>query len=177
MVASGGSLPVRNTALLIACILTAPAAAAFGYRVLSPSEAAPLLAWKDHDIVARGQVIYAQQCAGCHGTNGEGQVASVGHAGPLAPPHDRNGHTWQHPDFALVQLTKAGVSTVACMTLDENAMPKFEKALSDREILDVLSYVKSRWPDDVVAFQERANLINREHNAVMWDLLKLDDGR
>jgi len=134
-------------------------------------EARPLLAWQDAEVVARGHAVYDSHCSGCHGLKGEGQPASADKL--AAPPHDATGHTWQHPDFALVQLTKQGVSSVACMTLDENAMPKFDTALSDREILDVLSYVKSRWPADIVAQQEKTNSLYASHNDVMWDLLEL----
>lgn len=148
------------------------AALAAGYVLFGTAgEARPLLAWQDAAVVTRGHAIYDSHCAGCHGLKGEGQPAAAGKL--AAPPHDATGHTWQHPDFALVQLTREGVSSVACMTLDENAMPKFDTALSDREILDVLSYVKSRWPAEIIAQQEKTNVMYAGHNAVMWDLLKL----
>lgn len=143
----------------------------------SDKENRSLLAWQDTTIVARGKALYSAQCAGCHGVKGEGQVAAglpVG-SGPAAPPHDASGHTWQHPDFSLVQLTKAGTSSVACMTLDDSAMPKFDQALSDREILDVLSYIKSTWPDETIAEQEKVNRLYDSHNEVMWGMLKLDE--
>jgi mono/diheme cytochrome c family protein len=140
-------------------------------------EDTPLLAWDDAAVVARGRALYAAQCAACHGTNGEGQATANDpvSSAPLAPPHDASWHTWQHPDFALIQLTKAGASTVACRALDQNAMPRFEQALSDRQIVDVLSYIKSTWPAEIRAEQDEINRLYRSHNAAVLDLLDLED--
>ncbi|WP_368733489.1 cytochrome c [Amaricoccus solimangrovi] len=84
------------------------------WRSWSTREEPVLLAWDDANVVARGRTLYVARCAGCHGALGEGQSAASGGdptAGATvtpAPPHDASGHTWQHPDFALVQLTKSG---------------------------------------------------------------------
>ncbi|MEZ5803700.1 MAG: cytochrome c [Rhizobiaceae bacterium] len=164
----------RIVVAAIGCVLLALAAGVvYMYPARQPHK--PLLAWKDAAVVARGRVLYADHCAGCHGAKGEGQTVAglAATDGPLAPPHDSTGHTWQHPDFALVQLTKSGVASVACLPLDENAMPKFADALTDREILDILSYIKSSWPADTIAEQEKVNRLYRSHNDAMWDMLKL----
>jgi mono/diheme cytochrome c family protein len=114
-------------------------------------ETASLLRPDDPIFVAEGQEIYASTCAACHGADGEGQPGweTASAANPLAPPHDGTGHTWQHPDTALFELTKTGLSTVACRTLNSEAMPKFGETLSDEQIVAVLSYIKSRWPESV----------------------------
>ncbi len=164
----------KSMAAIGGCVLIG-IAAAFAYFQLSREETVALLAWDDATVVARGRVLYAAQCAGCHGQKGEGQVAVAGSvpAGPLAPPHDGSGHTSQHPDFALVQLTKQGVSDVTCQTLDENGMPQFQEVLSDREILDILAYVKSRWPAAIRAEHDKVNRLYSDYNAAMKKLLKL----
>jgi mono/diheme cytochrome c family protein len=116
----------------------------------------------DAATVALGGSIYARECAGCHGANGEGQqnwdTASTAED-PLAPPHDGTGHTWQHPDEALFELTKFGLSTVACRRLDPDVMPQFAQTLGDDEIVAVLSFIKSRWPEPI-------RLKNAEINAI-----------
>ncbi len=147
------------------------------FTLLSPREVEPLLTWDDSAVVARGQAIYAAQCAACHGVNGQGQSAADGVASsaPLAPPHDGSGHTWQHPDYALIQLTKAGESDASCKSLDKDAMPKFEEALSDRQIVDVLSYIKSKWPTDIRAEHDAVNHLYRGQNAAVRDMLDLTD--
>ena len=159
----------------VVCVLTAFGLAvllsvSYAVSPLSKSADRPLIAWQDRSAVARGQTLYAAQCASCHGARGEGQIerpAGMPLSTPLAPPHDGTGHTWQHPDFALFQLTKTGLSTVACRTLDEAAMPRFGEALSDGEILDILAYIKSRWPDDVLAEQEATNALYAAHNSAL----------
>jgi mono/diheme cytochrome c family protein len=157
------------------CVLIGSAAAVL-YAYLA-REDTPLLAWDDLAVVARGQALYEAHCAGCHGANGEGQTAAKGAAPSAtpAPPHDSSGHTWQHPDFALIQLTKTGKSTVVCQTLDATAMPKFGLVLTDREILDILSYIKSTWPTEIRAEHERINALYKSYNAAMRSLLDLPE--
>ena len=52
----------------------------------------------------RGQALYADSCAACHGANLEGQPdwRVPGADGILpAPPHDETGHTWHHDNQLL----------------------------------------------------------------------------
>ncbi|MEZ5780121.1 MAG: cytochrome c [Rhizobiaceae bacterium] len=166
---------VQPFKIAIAAAGLALIASGAGYAYWASREHTPLLAWQDASIVARGKVLYSEQCASCHGAKGEGQAAAgiAAGPGPLAPPHDGTGHTSEHPDFALIQLTKSGEAGVTCLPLDENAMPKFEEALTDRQVLDVLSYIKSTWPEEVVAQQAKVNLLYQSHNEAMWSLLDL----
>lgn len=123
------------------------------------SEAVGLLTPDDAEVVANGQDIYADQCAVCHGENLEGQPnwRKRGEDGLLpAPPHDATGHTWHHDDEALFTLTKFGLAG-----LMENApptgMPVYEGVLSDDEIIAVLSYIKSTWPNDLREYHDELN--------------------
>ena len=154
------------------------AAAALSYARLSPQEEVTLLAWNDAAVVFRGQALYSARCAACHGIHGEGQSTASDPASstPPAPPHDASGHTWRHPDFALIQLTKSGASDVTCLELDENAMPRFEQTLTDRDVIDVLSYIKSTWPPEIRAQQDAVNRLYGSQNAAVRDLLDLKDG-
>ena len=107
------------------------------------------------DIVARGEVVYQESCASCHGVNLEGQANwTLRNAdGTLpAPPHDVTGHTWHHGDDLLFELTKWGPSAVVGNDYN-SAMPGFSDTLNDDDIWAVLAYIKSRWPDDVRAAQ------------------------
>ncbi|MEM7693209.1 MAG: cytochrome c [Pseudomonadota bacterium] len=107
----------------------------------------------DSDVVVLGEAVYAAQCASCHGSNLEGQPnwRERGADGRLpAPPHDETGHTFHHPDQMLFELTKYGPPKE--MGNGEpyySNMPAYEGILSDQEILAVLSYIKSRWPETV----------------------------
>lgn len=111
------------------------------------------------DMIARGEVIYGQNCASCHGMNLEGQAnwRSVNADGTLpAPPHDSSGHTWHHSDTVLFNITKWGTAAVVGGDFKSN-MPGFAGTLEDEEIWAVLRYIKSRWPEDIqVAQSERS---------------------
>lgn len=167
---------VQTTVGILGCALIGLAATA-AYLYLTPRQEVRLLAWDDSAVVARGQALYRAHCADCHGAHGEGKaVAGDGaRSAPPAPPHNASGHTWQHPDFALIELTKSGMSTLGCRSLDENGMPRFEQALTDREVVDILSYIKSTWPPEIRAEQDKTNGLYARQNAAIRDLLELPD--
>ena len=107
--------------------------------------------------IAQGKAIYADHCAACHGVNLEGQPNWRGRNpdGRLpAPPHDPSGHTWHHPDQMLFAVTKYGPQATAGPEY-ESDMPAFEGVLSDQEIIDVLTYIKSTWPEEIKREQAR----------------------
>jgi mono/diheme cytochrome c family protein len=96
----------------------------------------------------RGHFVYAAHCAGCHGTDLEGQPDWMRRKpdGRLpAPPHDASGHTWHHSDDQLFRIVKEGPS--AMMPGYESDMPGFGEVLSDDDIRAVLDYIKGTWPD------------------------------
>jgi mono/diheme cytochrome c family protein len=105
----------------------------------------------DPDVVAQGAAVYGRHCAACHGENLEGQpewrVRKVDGRLP-APPHDATGHTWHHPAQQLFELTRYGLEPFTPKGY-ESDMPAFEGVLSDQEIWAVLSFIKSRWPDEI----------------------------
>ncbi len=132
---------------------------AVAFVLTQPSEAGGLLTPDNAKLVAVGQEIYADQCATCHGENLEGQPnwQTRDEDGLLpAPPHDATGHTWHHDDETLFTLTKFGLAG-----LMENApptgMPVYEGVLGDDEIIAVLSYIKSTWPDELREYHDELN--------------------
>ncbi len=109
---------------------------------------------KDPAIVALGANVYEANCASCHGANLEGQAnwRSPGEDGRLpAPPHDETGHTWHHDGDTLFQLTKYGVGALINDPDYASNMPIYDGVLSDEEIIAVLSYIKSTWPEEIRA--------------------------
>ena len=142
-------MPRRKAILAIGGLALAGFAAAFA--LAQPSEGVGLLAPDDPEVVALGQDIYAANCAACHGARLEGQpnwrIRSEDGLLP-APPHNASGHTWHHDDETLFILTKYGLAG-----LMENAppsgMPAYEGVLSNEEIIAMLSFIKSTWPDEL----------------------------
>ena len=113
----------------------------------------------DPVYVKMGEKVYLEQCASCHGVNLEGQMGwqdTMVDGIMLAPPHDKSGHTWHHPDEMLFNLTKYGFKA---MINDDYkvSMPVYDGILSDEEIIASLSYIKSTWPDEVIEIHDNIN--------------------
>ena len=129
-------------------------AALYAYTTVLAETDRVVLQDTDPVIVALGASVYEANCASCHGANLEGQAnwRSPGDDGRLpAPPHDKTGHTWHHDGDTLFRLTKYGTGALIGDPDYASNMPIYEDVLSDEEIIAVLSYIKSTWPDDVRA--------------------------
>ncbi|WP_370399768.1 c-type cytochrome [Sulfitobacter sp. JB4-11] len=108
----------------------------------------------DTPTIALGADVYEANCASCHGADLEGQAdwRSPGEDGRLpAPPHDETGHTWHHDGDTLFRLTKYGTGALIGDPDYASNMPIYAGVLSDEEIIAVLSYIKSTWPEDIRA--------------------------
>lgn len=110
------------------------------------------------EVYELGQQVYAQNCASCHGNNGEGQFPDApmqpddtGRLG--APPHDDTGHTWHHDDDLLYQIVAEGG-----MGMPERfyPMPAFGDQLTEAEIEAVLFYIKTFWTGEQRQHQQQA---------------------
>lgn len=124
----------------------------------------------DHELdnreILAGRILYAENCAACHGANLEGQPdwRSQGEDGVLpAPPHDVSGHTWHHDNAMLFDYTKIGgkAALAAMGVVDFNSgMPGFKGVISDDAIWNILAYIRSTWPEkarDVQASRNQAH--------------------
>lgn len=130
---------------------------------ISTTGAMPALA--DHEFegldVTRGAELYTEQCAACHGANLEGQPdwRRPGPDGIMgAPPHDVTGHTWHHDTPLLLEYTLLGGQAALearGVTGFESGMPAFEEALSEDEVLTILAYIRSSWPEQAQDMQSQ----------------------
>lgn len=113
----------------------------------------------DASVVARGEQLYAQYCAACHGVNLEGapnwQVRLADGSLP-APPHDSSGHTWHHPDPLLIAITRNGGDPAI-----NSRMPAFGAQLSDDEINAIFTFIKSRWGEKERQYQWWVTVMSR----------------
>jgi len=152
---------LRRTAVLAGSAALAITAGVALLTALGRDEAGPVrLAPTDTAFVALGARIYRTHCAACHGVDLEGEPnwRERKPNGRLpAPPHDETGHTWHHPDDVLFSLTKYGLPKEIGGVPYASDMPAYEGILTDPEIMAVLSYIKSRWPADVVARHDALN--------------------
>jgi len=109
--------------------------------------------------VARGAVVYANNCAACHGARLQGQSGwqVIAADGILrAPPQNDSGHTWMHSDEELFDIVKYGSAYYLPPGLT-SPMPVFGGRLSDAQIEDVLAFIKSHWSIGFRAYQALLN--------------------
>ena len=88
----------------------------------------PTKVWTSGEIIARGEKVYAANCAACHQANGKG-------AGPIKPL-----------DAAAVVLDADKGKQIAVLLNGQNngAMPAWRQ-LSDTDIAAVITYTKNSW--------------------------------
>ena len=86
----------------------------------------PAKVWELPAIVARGEKVYAANCAACHQANGKG-------AGPILPL-----------DGSAIVQDADKTKQIHVLLAGRNAMPSW-KQLSDTDIAAVISYTKNNW--------------------------------
>lgn len=133
--------------------------AAVGYFAMGSNQSAQAVTLQAENpmVVLQGSQIYQSNCASCHGVNLEGQPnwRQRDAEGRLpAPPHNKDGHTWHHDSLTLFGLTKYGVAALINDPSYQSNMPAYEGILTDEEIIAVLSYIKSTWPDEIKAMHD-----------------------
>lgn len=120
----------------------------------------------DDGRITLGKTVYAANCAACHGASLEGQAnwrERLASGRLPAPPHDKTGHTWHHPDRLLIDMVKNGL--VPGRTAPpgyESDMPAYAGILTDEEIVAVIAYIKSTWPPKVLQAQKEVTMRNNE---------------
>ena len=140
-------------------VLVLIAVAVLGWRATGePTKPDP----NNPSFVARGKIVYAQQCASCHGPNLEGQAnwrERLPNGRLPAPPHDATGHTWHHSDKELFEMVRNGIPEI--VPGYQTDMPAYKGNLSDADIWAVLSFIQSTWPQDIRERQQRLSGRNR----------------
>lgn len=138
------------------------AAALSGALVLGAVIMAAAWSYRPEADIGEGRQLYLGYCAGCHGAKLEGQPdwQTPDGSGRLpAPPHDAGGHSWHHSDQVLFDITKYGTAAFIGGGYQSD-MPGFAEQLSDGQIMAVLDYIKSTWPEAEADYQR--NMTARE---------------
>jgi mono/diheme cytochrome c family protein len=105
----------------------------------------------------RGGAIYSDACTGCHLENGVGQPR-------LFPPLGNNAMVQQEDPAGLIHAILGGAHVGASPSrTTPTSMPSFAWKLSDREIADVLTYIRNSWGNQgsVVTVDEVLDLRSR----------------
>lgn len=100
-----------------------------------------------NEVERRGQILYQANCASCHGTSGQGQAnwkSARSDGTRPAPPHDVTGHTWHHADAVLFGIVKEGGAYAAPPGYPAT-MPGYKASMTDQQIIEVLTYLKTMW--------------------------------
>ncbi|MGE9290742.1 MAG: c-type cytochrome [Puniceicoccales bacterium] len=105
-----------------------------------PATAAQASTKPAFDPIARGERVFAQRCAQCHQSNGEGLPGTYP---PLA------GSSWVTDTrvipAAILLDGLSGPIEVKGAVYDGSVMPAFGDLLSDRDIGAVLTYIRQAW--------------------------------
>ena len=104
--------------------------------------------WFNQAVVEHGAQLFQQNCAVCHGANAEGtsdwkKTDANGNYPP--PPLDGSAHAWHHSIPQLARSIKEGGIKLG------GVMPPFADKLSDQDVLAVIAYFQSKWPDEIYA--------------------------
>ena len=146
MAATSGLGSMRNAIIAITIGYAGLAAIASAAEQAPPPDAA---------LANSGSAVYRQYCAACHGPHAEGgpnwqKRDAQGELPP--PPHNSEGHTWRHSDADLYGMVSKGLRDPFNKT-ERLTMPGFQETLSPRQIVAVLTYLKTLWTPEERQFQ------------------------
>ena len=102
--------------------------------------------WYNQGVVNHGAQLFQQNCAVCHGINAE---ATADWKEPNAqgvyppPPLDGSAHAWHHSIPQLARTIKQGGVALG------GVMPPFAEKLTDQDVIAVIAYFQSKWPDEI----------------------------
>ncbi|NGM88494.1 cytochrome c [Parapusillimonas sp. SGNA-6] len=153
---------MANKQLILGTVCAA-IVAVVGVTVMTGGDSGPaFIDPTDQTLVMQGRGIYASHCAACHGEALQGQPNwrdRLPNGRLPAPPHDKTGHTWHHPDTMLIDMIKNGlVPGKTAPPNYESDMPAYGTILTDDEIVAVIAYIKSSWPPKVLEAQREVTL-------------------
>lgn len=106
---------------------------------------APVPRWYEPALLRQGRPLYNAHCSDCHGAFAQGEAGwqRPGADGKLPPPPlNGSGHAWHHSLAVLHGIIRDGGQP-------GGNMPAWGGTLNDRQILAVIAYLQSLWPERV----------------------------
>lgn len=103
--------------------------------------------WYTPEQVTQGAVVFAENCAQCHGEQAEGihddwrERLDDGSFPP--PPLNGSAHAWHHPRSILLRVINNGGIPLG------GQMPAFEDVLDEQEKLAAIAYFQDFWSDEI----------------------------
>ena len=150
--------------LILASVLMTACSPSPGRDILTPSSGPTI------EDAPSGRVVFATNCAVCHGVGGEGQpdwrVKKEDGTLP-SPPLNGDGHTWHHADGLLYRIVSQGGKIFEDPNNPsfKSGMPAFGDRLSHEEIIAAFTYIKSLWGDKTIgglSIRESQELVSKD---------------
>ena len=103
--------------------------------------------WYSQSQLTAGALVFAQNCAQCHGDNAQGTVVDwrqkLDDGSFPPPPLNGSAHAWHHPQSVLLQVIDNGGVDLG------GTMPAFAALLDQSEKLAAIAYFQSFWSDEI----------------------------
>ncbi|NDJ56337.1 c-type cytochrome [Enterobacteriaceae bacterium 4M9] len=116
------------------------------------------------DVSKPGAQVYMDNCAACHRTDGKGYASTF-------PALAHNSAVLSDDPSSLISLVlKGGKAPVTQQAITGLAMPDFGWRLDDKQVADVLTFIRSGWgnnavavtPDEVKALRQNISTVERK---------------
>lgn len=105
------------------------------------------------ELMARGQKLFQENCAQCHGPDAQGHPDWQTPGVTAAPPLNGTGNDWKRKKGEMVAVIKSGVKRK-----NEEIMPGWGGRMGDEDIDAIITWYQSRWPVDVYERWRKANV-------------------
>lgn len=136
---AGGRTFVHKATHVLVLLVAALLFASCGGALTQPKAPSP------DELIQSGAGLYQANCQVCHGGATGGELKEI------PPPHNANGHTWQHADQQLTDMVLNGIS----FSLEEQKMPAFKYKLTEGDVKAILAYIKTWWTEEQRAWQKK----------------------
>lgn len=101
----------------------------------------------DPVILKKGQQLFVQNCAACHGQNAQSLAENWRKRGANGqyppPPLNGSAHAWHHSVKSLVNTIQNGTLNIG------GSMPPWKGKLSKKDSLYIVIWLTSLWPDEM----------------------------